>query len=55
MRVTPTLDQLQVMDEIINQVNSYFEVDCQKNTQKREIVYSRQVAMSIIYRTCAEN
>ena len=49
MRVMPTIDQLEVMDEIINQVNSYFEVDCQKNTKKREIVYSRQVAMSIIY------
>ena len=49
MIVTPTLDQLQVMDEIINQVNSYFEVDCMQNTQKREIVYPRQVAMSIIY------
>ena len=49
MRVASTTDQLQVMNEIINQVNSYFEVDCQKNTKKREIVYSRQVAMSIIY------
>ena len=49
MIATPTLDQLQVMDEIINQVNSYFEVDCMQNTQKREIVYPRQVAMSIIY------
>tara|TARA_R110001606_G_scaffold323687_1_gene470481 strand:- start:655 stop:1086 length:432 start_codon:yes stop_codon:yes gene_type:complete len=50
MRVASTTDQLQVMDEIINQVNSYFETDCQKNTQKREIVYPRQVAMSIIYK-----
>ena len=49
MRAASTTDQLQVMDEIINQVNSYFETDCQKNTQKREIVYPRQVAMSIIY------
>ena len=49
MIVTPTLDQLQVMDEIINQVNSYFEVDCMQNTRKRAIVYPRQIAMSIIY------
>tara|TARA_R110000751_G_scaffold195838_2_gene301235 strand:+ start:1893 stop:2324 length:432 start_codon:yes stop_codon:yes gene_type:complete len=49
MIATPTLDQLQVMDEIINQVNSYFEVDCMQNTRKRAIVYPRQIAMSIIY------
>ena len=49
MIVASTTDQLQVMNEIINQVNSYFEVDCQKNTRKREVVYPRQVAMSIIY------
>ena len=49
MRVASTKDQLQVMNEIINQVNSYFETDCQKNTRKREVVYPRQLAMSIIY------
>jgi len=49
MRVATTTDQLQVVNEIINQVNSYLEIDWQKSIKKREIVYPRQVAMSIIY------
>lgn len=52
MRNANTEQQKQIANKILEEVSSYFEVDIYSKSRKRNIVYARFTAISLIYNFC---